>query len=281
MRHSKTAKHLKNEKSRLHVQPIKVALASQSSTALMERRIVMHLVEHNVPFTHVDHLTKLIKECALAPNVAQNIQCSRTKATEIVCNQFAPEQTETLSSILRDRPFSIIMDESTDQGVCKVLAIVVRYFETKTVSRLLSLIEVPECKSQNLYAKLTEKFTSLNIPIKNLIGYGADNASVMMGAKSGLKALLSKDVPGLFTFGCACHSMALCSTAASKQLPAYLERFVHETYNHFSHSAKRKSQFVAEQAFHQVEQHAILRPCETRWLSLKVCFSILFAKSDF
>lgn len=245
----------------------------------MERKIVMHLVEHNVPFTHVDHLTKLIKECALTPNIAQQIQCSRTKATQIVCKQFAPEKTEILSSILRDRPFSIIMDESTDQGICKVLAIVVRYFDKKTVSRLLSMVEVSECKSQNLYDKLKQKFKDMNIPMKNMIGYGADNASVMMGSKSGLKALLSKDVPGLFSFGCACHSMALCSTAASKKLPAYLERFVHDTYNHFSHSAKRKSQFVAEQVLHDVVNHAILRPCETRWLSLKVCFSIATAKS--
>lgn len=230
----------------------------------------MHLVEHNVPFSHVDHLTKLIRECSLSPKIAQNLQCGRTKATEIVCRNFAPEQRLNLASTLRNRHFSIIMDESTDVGVHKVLAVVVRYFEQKSVSRLLCLVELEEGTSQHLYDKLLGKLEEMNVPITNLIGYGADNASVMMGAKSGLKALLNEKVPGLFAFGCVCHSMALCSSAASKELPPYLERFVHDTYNHFSNSPKRKKLLVAEQALLQVAEHAILRPCDTRWLSLKV-----------
>ena len=42
-----------------------------------------------------------------------------------------------------------------------------------------------------------------------MLGFAADNASVMMGSMGGLKAKLLEKVPHLFVIGCICHSLNL------------------------------------------------------------------------
>lgn len=54
------------------------------------------------------------------------------------------------------------------------------------------------------------------------------------------------------------------------QLPRTAEDLIHDVYNYFSHSAKRQADFEKFQSFAEVE---LLRPCQTRWLSLHACVS--------
>lgn len=191
------------------VQPIRNAmLLDKTKAESLERKIAMFVIEHNVSFNAVGHLSKLIKECANQPKAAANITCNRTKATHIVQQQFAPEQKKHLAFALREQHFSVMLDETTDQSTKKCLAIVVRYFDKHIVSRLLCLVEVTEATALNLYNALQKTLDDLKIPFSNIIGYGADNASTMMGKHSGLKA-------NIFVMGCICHSLALNSSAAS------------------------------------------------------------------
>lgn len=234
----------------------------------------MFAVEHNVSFNAITHLTRLIKETSKHPKVVSTIKCGRTKATDIVTNRFGPQQQEELATVLRKQLFSIILDETTDVSSVKSLAVTVRYHNgSKVITQFLCLIEVPEATADILFAVLMSKLKDLKIPVKNIIGYGADNANVMMGSISGLKAKFKEILPNIFVMGCICHSLDLCSSAAAKQLPKSVEQFVHDIYNHFAHSSKRKHNFVKYQEFCDVHKHAILRPCDTRWLSLKVKFT--------
>ena len=53
-----------------------------------------------------------------------------------------------------------------------------------------------------------------------------------------------------------------------------------DVYNYFSHSAKRQEQFRVVQHFCNMEQHKLLRPCQTRRLSLQSCVSRLIEQWD-
>ena len=82
-----------------------------------------------------------------------------------------------------------------------------------------------------------------NIPLTNIIGFGSDNCSAMMGSKNGFQKLLKDDLPSVFVMGCVCHSLALCASHAVKLLPSYLETFLKNLTSYFSRSSKRQRDF--------------------------------------
>jgi len=68
-----------------------------------------------------------------------------------------------------------------------------------------------------------------------------------------------------------CHSLHLCSSAACKTLPRACNDLARDLFNYFKFSSKRISQFREFQEFYNVSPHQILRPSQTRWLSLFHC----------
>lgn len=67
---------------------------------------------------------------------------------------------------------------------------------------------------------------------------------------------------------CICHSLHLACSEACKKLPTRCEDLVRQIYNFFSHSSKRQSQLYQFQTFLDLQDHKILHPSATRWLSL-------------
>lgn len=102
-----------------------------------------------------------------------------------------------------------------------------------------------------------------------MLGFAADNASVMMGSMGGLKAKLLDRVPHLFVIGCICHSLNLCSSAACLKLPSSVETLCKDIHNFINHSPKRLLKFKEFQQFVRVDVHRLLSTSQTRWLSLE------------
>ena len=72
----------------------------------------------------------------------------------------------------------------------KCLVLVVRYFDyikEKVKDTFFGLIKLDRSDSKAIYTAITEYFSNSNIPNTNLDGFASDNASVMMGKKSGVK----------------------------------------------------------------------------------------------
>lgn len=53
-----------------------------------------------------------------------------------------------------------------------------------------------------------------NIPVQNIIGFGSDNCSSMMGTKNGFQKNVKDDEPSVFIMGCICHSFVLSASHA-------------------------------------------------------------------
>ena len=85
-----------------------------------------------------------------------------------------------------------------------------------------------------------------------MIGFGADNASVMLGARGGLGVKLHQECSWLAIFGCICHFFALCATAACQELPKTVVTFAHDVYKYVSSSPKRFEEFKNTQLLMQV-----------------------------
>ena len=111
--------------------------------------------------------------------------------------------------------------------------------------------------------------SACDVPLGNMIGFAADNAGVMMGNQRGLQALLKKDVPRILVTGCTCHSLHLCVSAACMKHPSTIEDLARDVYNYLGSSPKRLLEYKGDQELADVPVLKLLRPSQTRWLSLE------------
>nr|WP_253308757.1 hAT transposon family protein [Rickettsia endosymbiont of Ceutorhynchus assimilis] len=237
-----------------------------------ELKICAFLHEHNLPFLLADHLSKFIPSICPDSDIAKQINCSRTKATYITNDCLSVEQLEEISSILQKNKFSLIIDETTDISTQKSLALVVRYYDEtlkKVRDSFFGLLKLDSSNAKSIFLGVQNYLTKCKVPLENLIGFAADNASVMQGNRTGVQARFKEVLPNIYTLGCVCHSVHLCASAAANKLPRSVEDFVRNIYNYFSNSSKRIDQLNECQIFCQVKPNKLLHPAQTRWLSLQ------------
>lgn len=278
-RHCSTVMHKKNFRAAKMTPKVDKSFFLNSHKKLSEQvrtaeiLLIMFLAEHNLPFLLLDHLTKLLPVLCPDSEIAKHIHCGRKKGTNLCVNLIGPTQISMLAKELNNSFFSLIVDEMTDVSVCKTLAVVVRYYQNsveKVCDRFLGLVEVEKGSAESLFNSIIELLNNYKIKIENMIGFAADNASVMMGKKNGLQAKFKQIIPHVFVMGCVCHSFNLCSSAACKMLPSSVEEFCRDVCNYFSHSSNRLKDLKKCQMFAKIEPHKMLKLSQTRWLSLQM-----------
>lgn len=151
----------------------------------------------------------------------------------------------------------------------------------KVTDCFLGLIPLQDATAKALYESVVSFFVSNHIPYKeNMIGFGADGANSMLGARNSLSTLLKNDIPGLFVMKCICHSFALCASYACATLPKDVEDLARDVFSYFSCSPKRTGILKEFQSFVNVKPHKLLHPSQTRWLSLHMVVSRLLEQWD-
>ncbi|EFA13075.1 Zinc finger protein 862-like Protein [Tribolium castaneum] len=235
-----------------------------------ELKIEMFIVEHNLPFSLVDHLSELFNSICPDCKICKKLAFKRKKATQLCTSVIGSTCQRDLVNDLRNGHFSLILDETTDISTSKSLAVIARTVKKAKISdRFLDLIKVESATAKSLFEALKiSVFEGHNIPFSNMIGFGADNCSVMMGDVNGLKALFQKENASIVTIGCTCHSFHLCASYACEKLPSTVEQFCRDIYNYFSNSSKRSMKLKECEIFCDEKPHRLLRPSQTRWLSL-------------
>lgn len=286
LKHASTSKH-KNKCTAVSFTPsitksIVNLTGLNAKTTDAELKLSAFCVEHDISFRTMDHMVALFKSMFPDCEVAQNMKCGRTKTTKIVKNVIAKEQLELLVAKLNKNKFSLMADESTDRGNKKLLSLVVRLAENNQVNDfLLGLIEVVQADALTLHKAIVDFFNEHKINYKqNLIGFAADGANVMTGKHNSVATKLKEDVPNLVIFKCVCHSFALCSSYACKQLPNEIEELTRDIYNFIGNSPKRAAEFDEIQVLFDDKPHKLLRNCQTRWLSLQAVVQRILQKYD-
>lgn len=239
-----------------------------------EVQMVAMLLEHNIPFRVMDHLSEVVNKSFHDSDIAKGFACKRTKATAIAYNVFGQHFEKKMLQDLGKCTFSVIIDESTDITTTKVLAIAVKYYSETSYSvktRFLSMVDVKGETAQDLFDALNGALTKCGLNIKNVIGFAADTTNVMFGETSGIVTKIRDINPQCLFVKCVCHSIALAASYASKLLPRSIEQLVKEVYNYFGHSSKRQREFSEFQEFTNTDKHKILRHYDIRWLSFHNC----------
>ena len=125
-----------------------------------------------------------------------------------------------ITRLCRKNEFSIMMDESNDQGDSKCVAILVRVFDQDVQKVNTYFLSMPGCSvgtGMNLFTCLQEVFRERSIPLQNLIGYSSDNAPVMIGANNSGLSRIRQQQPHVVDVGCLPHHehvQTVCSEEA-------------------------------------------------------------------
>ena len=244
-------------------------------TKRAELMITAFIVDHNIPFRVMDHLSEVLPRAFHDSAIAKEFACKRTKATCLAYNVLGEEfKSAVVKDIMNTKHFSIIIDESTDRSTTKSLAIAVNYFSMKNESvqtKLLNLIPVTSGTAEDLFVVLSTELKKNHLGIESLIGFSADTTNVMFGCNDSIVTRIREASPTCLVLKCVCHSTALSVSHASKLLPRSIDQLIRDIYNYFSQSAKRIDQFKEFQEFTDTPQHRILRFYDIRWLSLGAC----------
>lgn len=175
LKHSRGQFHLRAVKSKLKQPALTELPALQRDISLenkikaAEIRIAAFAVEHNVAFNVLDHLSEVIRCSFTDSEIARKYTNGRTKATAIVNNVLGSYSLDKTVRLLQTNKFSLIVDESTDKGSIKHLALVARVFDENCVKDIfLGLLPVPNATAEALYSCIIEYFRKHRIDKKKI-----------------------------------------------------------------------------------------------------------------
>ncbi|XP_031830448.1 uncharacterized protein LOC116426097 [Nomia melanderi] len=152
-----------------------------------EIRYCLFAVEHNVNFQMFQALSKLNKIIASKLPLMQCIKLGRTKIRAIIKNVINKSLILDIKEMLKEKYFSLIINESTDNTNVKSLSILVRFIDNRNLeTQLLDLIRIKEATAENMYKCILHSLNRFNLSVSNMIGVGVDNANVVIEAKKSL-----------------------------------------------------------------------------------------------
>lgn len=245
-----------------------------------EARLALFTAAHT-SIRVVDHMGQVINHTHKEDD---KIHIHRTKCSQIIKNVLAPHFSGNLKEDLKDQPYSLLIDESTDITVHKYLGIVIIYYSCthkKIISTYLDLPMLYDCDADGIVAAIKTTLAKFDIPLQNLLGIGTDNASVMTGVNNGVHAKLKRELPYLVLVRCICHSLQLAVSAVTKNfLPRNLEFIIKETYNWFSNSSSRQAAYkdLYKLINDGHDPLKIVQSCQTRWLSIESAVARIYTQ---
>jgi hypothetical protein len=114
-----------------------------------------------------------LKKC-FSGKEAEYLQMHRTKCSAIIKNVLVPHFINNLKEDLADRPFSILIDESTDVSIIKYLGCSIIYFSTQkssVVSTCLELVELEEANADGIVKAVLQLLNKFNLNVKKNARY--------------------------------------------------------------------------------------------------------------
>ncbi|KZS16462.1 Cc8L18.2-like protein [Daphnia magna] len=211
------------------------------------------IAEKQLPISLVDTLVPLLRKLHPKDERLKKVQLGRSKASTIISGGFGSGLKNTLVEKLKERWFSVIIDETTDVTVDSQLAVMVQYWdpaESKMMVDVLDYVKCTDATADVLSQAVIERLNSLGIRSR-FVGFCADTCNVMFGKNHSVSTSLSEEFPFIVVVKCSCHSCNLVANYAVKAFSEELETTMKQIFAHFSRSSARRR-----------------IPGQTRWLSL-------------
>ena len=117
------------------------------------------VAEHNLPFLVADHFTQLCKVMFPDSDIASKFSSKRTKTTHMINGAIAPVFNKKVTSLCKKEKFSVMIDESNDNGDDKCLTILVRVLDRDIKKVTTRFLAMPICNirtAQNIFSCLNK-----------------------------------------------------------------------------------------------------------------------------
>ena len=186
-KHASTKKHQESMLSVSKTRPLSQMLTQDRHSDRVKKaeiKVAAFIVEHNLPFRVMDHLSGLISVSFPDSRIAQEFCSKRTKTRSVIKDVMAKRFRDELHEALRCTKFSLIINETTDIASKKQLAIVRFYCdrEKRVRSVFFRLVEVTAADADHITAAVLGSFEKACIPTDDIIGFAADMTNVMFGS---------------------------------------------------------------------------------------------------
>ena len=104
-------------------------------------------------------------------------------------------------------------------------------------------------RKMEIYSKLKDTFSELNIPMENIIGYSSDTTNVKFGQHNSVSKLLKSKDEQVQIVKCFFYLIYLVSTQAALKIPKCVEDLRTDIYGHPHRSSKRQKVYNKFQTF--------------------------------
>ena len=199
--HCKGTIHKQNEKAIKMTRKISFSSSNSDDSDFKHqilRSEVKHtnfFIQHNIPFAVADHLSLMYQELFPDSKIAKNFKCSRTKTTCIMNQAMRPLLRNELTEYMKEEPFSLLNDGSSDTGLKKMNAVAVNIFDVNRSKKV-------ECKfydmcvttgehsgkAENIFSAIDSTMTNDGVDWNNLVSIGLDNTNSNMGIRNSIKS---------------------------------------------------------------------------------------------
>ncbi|KAK6196348.1 hypothetical protein SNE40_001589 [Patella caerulea] len=177
---------------------------------------------------------------------------------------------------LQNGPFSLNVDESTNNADKRILSILVSYLSTRQeriVVEHLKSIELFKVDTASVLSAVEKLFTDNNIPWVNLVSVLMDSCAVMRGSKNGLEIRIRKEkAPQLLDIdGDSCHHVHNACKQFCGPFDGWVETLATDLHNDIKWSADLKMNLREICEMLSVPYTTPLRFLSHRWLS---CYDV-------
>lgn len=163
-----------------------------------------------------DHSEKI--EAVVLKNAPGNCKLVAPSIQKDLVNACAVETIKVITEDMKNKFFSIMVDESRDISIKEQMAVVLRYVDNhgQVIERFMGVQHVSDTTSESLKKAVDQLFSTLGLSMSMLRGQGYDGASNMKGEFNGLKSIILREHPCAFYVHCFAHQLQLALVAVAK-----------------------------------------------------------------
>lgn len=222
----------------------------------------------------------------------QDLKCGENASysTDVIANEIqdaiAEVIRENITKDLQESPcISILVDESTDISVTKMLVIYARLVKLETFkpeTRFVTNVHVADGTAATITESITKALNQRNVPLQKVTGLGSDGASVMTSNKEGVTGKLQRLNPKIVNIHCIAHRLQLCVSQAANKVK-YLKEFqelLTNIFYYFKKSALRNEKLKAIQEVLKEPKMKYKEIHQVRWLSFYKALETLYLTWD-
>ena len=182
-------------------------------------------------------------------------------------------EEKLITDLLAAGDFTVLADESTDEGDRSQMSVFVRFVDSATykpVERYFGMVKLTTSKKAiDLHETIVTLIKEKGINPSFIRFSGLDGTNAMSGERKGLQRLLRHTAPHAQYLNCRNHRLALCLVHL---IPRYqklreLDGLLISVWKTFKYSSIKQSIFDEAQATHDMKPVKILNACVTRWLT--------------